>query len=113
MELDKAISIIRALSDGVDPYTGEQYSSDSPYQKPDTIRALFAAIEALEKQKKAKIRKKEQPGSAGKPWNEEEDNRMLQAYDAGTPIIEISEAHGRTVGAIESRLVRHGRINRG
>ena len=32
MKLEKAISIIKALSDGIDPFTGEQYPQDSPYQ---------------------------------------------------------------------------------
>ena len=110
MELGKAISIIKALSDGVDPYTGEQYPSDSPYQMPDTVRALALAITALEKQQISTNRQQNLPSSAGKPWNDEEDNRLLDAYDAGTPTNEISELHGRTVGAIKSRLVKHGRI---
>ena len=110
MDLAKAISIIKALSDGVDPYTGEQYSSDSPYQMPDTVRALHLAVMALEKQQKTNLRQQSLPSSAGKLWNDEEDNRLLEAYDAGTGINEISKLHGRTVGAIKSRLVKHGRI---
>ena len=110
MELEKAISIIKALSDGVDPYTGEQYPEDSPYQSADTVRALIAAIAALEKQQKSTIRQQSLPGSAGKLWDEEEDNRLLEAYDADTPINNISKLHGRTIGAIKSRLVKHGRI---
>ena len=110
VEIEKAISIIKVLSDGVDPYTGEQYPADSPYQSADTVRALVVAIAALEKQQKSTIRQQNLPGSAGKPWDEEEDNSLLQAYDKNTPIKEISELHGRTVGAIKSRLVKHGRI---
>lgn len=88
MELEKAISIIKALSDGIDPYTGEQYPLDSPYQAPDTVRALIAAITALEKQQKSIVRQLNLPSSAGKPWSEEEDNRLLEAYEADTPINE-------------------------
>lgn len=110
MELEKAIAIIKALSDGVDPYTGEQYPADSPYQIADTVRALFLAITALEKQQKTNHRQQNLPSSAGKPWNEDEDNSLLQAYDKNTSIKKISELHGRTVGAIKSRLVKHGRI---
>ena len=110
MELEKAISIIKALADGVDPYTGEQYPVDSPYQSPDSVRALVTAIAALEKQQKTTIRQQKLPSSAGKSWGEEEDKRLLEAYDAGTSINEISDLHGRTVGAIKSRLVKHGRI---
>jgi len=110
MEIKKAISIIKALSDGIDPYTGEQYPADSPYQSADTVRALIAAIAALEKQQKSTVRQQSLPGSAGKPWNDEEDNRLLEAYDKDTSINEISKVHSRTVGAIKSRLVKHGRI---
>ena len=78
MELEKAISIIKALSDGVAPYTGEQYPPDSPNQIPDSVRALFLAVTALEKQQKSTIREHHLPGSAGKSWNEDEDNSFLQ-----------------------------------
>jgi len=110
MDLEKAISIIKALSDGIDPYTGEQYPPDSPYQMPDTVRALMVAIAALEKQQKSIVRQQNLPGSAGKPWSPEEDSRLLQAFDADTSINEISKLHGRTEGAIKSRLVKHGNI---
>ena len=110
MELEKAISIIQALSDGVDPYTGEQYPSDSPYQMPDTVRALALAVTALEKQQISTNRQQNLPSSAGKPWSEEEGKRLLEAYDADIPINEISILHDRTVGAIKSRLVKQGRI---
>jgi len=43
MELDRAKEIIKALADGVDPYTGERFPADSPYQQADTVRALADA----------------------------------------------------------------------
>jgi hypothetical protein len=52
MDTDKSLEIIRALANGVDPQTGEEYAVDSPYQHPQTIRALFMAIQALERTKK-------------------------------------------------------------
>ena len=35
MEPDRAIEIIQSLADGVDPYSGERFPSDSPYQQAD------------------------------------------------------------------------------
>ena len=35
MQLDRAKEIIEALADGVDPYTGEQFPADGPYQRAD------------------------------------------------------------------------------
>lgn len=48
MERDRAKEIIRALADGVDPYTGERFPVDGPYQRADTARALYTALEAME-----------------------------------------------------------------
>ena len=49
MEPDRAIEIVRSLADGVDPYSGERFASDSPYQQADTVRALHLALEGLAK----------------------------------------------------------------
>lgn len=40
MDADRAIEIIQSLADGVDPFKGEQFPSDSPYQQSDTLRAI-------------------------------------------------------------------------
>ena len=66
----------------------------------------------LNKQQESTIRQQNLPGSAGKPWDEGEDNSLLQAYDKNTSIKQISKLHGRTIGAIKSRLVKHGRIKK-
>lgn len=47
MELTKVIQIITALADGVNPQTGEVFLDNSPYEHPETIRALFTAISML------------------------------------------------------------------
>jgi hypothetical protein len=39
MEPDRAIEIVQSLADGVDPYSGKRFASDSPYQQADTVRA--------------------------------------------------------------------------
>ena len=49
MEPDRAIEIVQALADGVDPYSGARFASDSPYQQADTVRALHLALEGLTK----------------------------------------------------------------
>src|SRR5215470_7600107 len=48
MEHDKALGILKILADGIDPGTGETLSPASPYQYPDTVRALYYAIRVLE-----------------------------------------------------------------
>ena len=44
----KALTILKHLSDGNDPETGKPFPPDSPYQRPDVIRALFHAVRELE-----------------------------------------------------------------
>jgi LmbE family N-acetylglucosaminyl deacetylase len=48
MEINKALEIIKALSEEIDPHTGEIFPPDTPYQHPDTVRALYKAIDALD-----------------------------------------------------------------
>jgi len=40
MDTDRAIEIVQNLADGVDPYSGERFASDSPYQQADAVRVL-------------------------------------------------------------------------
>ena len=114
MEQDKALSILKTLADGVDPATGEQFASDSPYQHPDTIRALFWAVQALgapaRAQKPAASRSESAATNAGKPWSEEEDAQLGQAFEAGKTIDELAQIHRRSHWAIEARLAKLGKI---
>lgn len=110
MDTHKSLEIIRALADGVDPHTGEKYAVDSPYQHPQTIRALFMAIQALERTKKADDRQRQLPGNAGKAWADEEERRLVTAFESGKTTKQLAEEHQRTEGSIRSRLAKHGKI---
>jgi hypothetical protein len=44
------------------------------------------------------------------PWTEAEDAELLLAFDGGTDIATIAEAHARTAMGIQARLERHGRV---
>jgi hypothetical protein len=110
MNSDKTLEIIRALSNGVDPHTGEEYPADSPYQHPQTIRALFMATQALERIKKTDDRQRRLPGNAGKSWVDEEDQRLVTSFDSGKTTKQLAEEHQRTEGSIRSRLIKHGKI---
>ena len=110
MDTDKSLEIIHALSKGVDPHTGEEYAADSPYMHPQTVQALFIAMQALERSKKAEDRLKCLPNNAGKAWAEEEDQRLIAAFDSGKTTKQLADIHGRTEGSICARLVKHGRL---
>jgi hypothetical protein len=107
----EAKQIIEVLAGGVDPATGEVMPDDSPLSSPHVIRALFIAAKALELMTiKAARSAVDAPGNAGKSWSEDEDQRLVAAFDAGTPVAALARAHERSAGAITSRLIRLGRL---
>lgn len=132
MDDQQALTIVTALANGAHPHTGEVFPSDSPYQSPDVIRALFAAQRALEARLPTQSRTRSaasapastgtlasasNPGdpnagkpNAGKPWSADEDKQLLASFDGGKPLTDIARAHGRTVGGVRARLEKHGRL---
>jgi hypothetical protein len=118
MEAERAAHILRALADGVDPFTGEVVDDSSPLQNPECIRALFAAVEALEGRASDRNKRARENrgfnGRAGKPWDEREDGELTERFDAGWNVADLAKHLQRTRGAIRARLVRLGKIeNRG
>jgi len=113
MEREAALKIIQQLASGIDPHTGEVFRADSPYQHPDTIRALFVALRALEAPPASRPRAGSggnPPQNSGKPWSGEEDQALAKAFDAGEQIPELAAQHGRSRFAIEARLAKLGKI---
>lgn len=111
MDQAKALSVIRSLANGVDPESGEVFPAESPYQRAQVVRALYVAASALEKQERFERRKSQLPGKTGEPWTEEEDRKLLAAFDAGRALQELASSHERTMGAVRARLLKYGRIN--
>ena len=114
MEKQAALNIIQQLANGIDPHTGEVFRADSPYQHPDTIRALFVALRALEAPSAAAkpraAEKEGAPQNAGKPWSADEDKALAAAFDAGKQIPELAAQHQRSRFGIETRLAKLGKI---
>lgn len=112
MDDNRALAIVSALANGVNPWTGEIFPADSPYQTADVVRALFLARRALEtKSPEARSRQRSNaPANAGKPWTEEEDRSLLQEFDSGCRIPDLAHAHSRTTAGIQARLEKHGRL---
>lgn len=112
MESQSAIQIISTLAQGIDPHTGETFPAGSPYQHPDTVRALFHVLQALAQPAPSRSRPAAEglPENAGKPWSDEQDQALAAAFDAGHPQAELARRHRRTRAAIQARLVRLGKI---
>lgn len=100
MDIIRAKEIIGLLADGVDPTTGEVFPQDSAYNSPEVIRALFVALRELEHTTKEldPLRNK------GKPWTDIEDDKLRDEFKSKIKLSDIATEHGRTRGAIESRL---------
>ncbi len=105
MELAYAIEYLTTLADGIDPATGEILPEGHICNRGDTVRALYAVLQSAGKKKERKL-----PPNAGQPWTQEEEQRLLTSYHAGQTIAQLATAHGRTRGAIESRLQRLGEL---
>ena len=108
MELQTAQQIIDTLAQGIHPVTGEVMPEDSPYNAPPVIRALFAVSQALQGQPPRQRR--EPPSNAGKAWHDEEDAKLASAFDAGTQVKQLAADLGRTPFAVETRLVKLGKL---
>ena len=111
MEQVQALAIVRSLANGVDPESGEVFPADSAYQRPLVVRALYEAAAALERMERFERRKAQLPQKTGEPWTEDEDRKLLAAFDSGRSLQELAAAHERTMGAVRARLLKYGRIN--
>ncbi len=108
MDINYAKEIITALSNGVNPVTREILPSDSVFNEPDVIRALYTAVEALASQEKKELKSK--PENAGKRWTDEDDNLLEEMFYKRCSQKEICERFGRTRSSVAARLVKLGKI---
>jgi len=115
MEKELTLKILNALANGIHPATGEKFGVDSPYQHPDTVRALFDAMRAVEGAHVAPTVTERKPvfpqSGSGARWTSEEEQRLASGFDAGRSVDELATAHGRSRAAIEARLVRLGKMD--
>ena len=107
MDVSRAKQILEVLAEGVNPLTGEILPLNDSCNQGDVVRALQVAIRAMEKEDSSK---RPTPKNAGKPWTDSEIQKLLEAFDSGMTIPEIAKVHERSKGAVETRLVMHGRI---
>lgn len=112
MERQQALRILNSLANGVHPATGEVFAADSPYQHPDTVRALFEAVRCLDRTKgEDKHNATEVASSTFVRWTPDEEERLSAAFDAGKTSAELAKLHNRSRAAIEARLLKLGKID--
>lgn len=121
--MDTHLKIVEALANGIDPITGELLPSESPYNHPDVIRALFKTLDFVKNPAKKAPKVKKTPEqkqaenvengltkNAGLPWTDEQRADLAQQFSSGVEIKVLAEIHGRTNGAITSELKKQGLI---
>jgi hypothetical protein len=106
----RAAEILKSLAAGMDPAQGGALVDVASLQAPDVVRALFLAADSLETRSRQLRRQSNLPRNAGKPWSQEEDERLLAGFDGGLTVEQLAAGHERTRAGIEARLVKHGRL---
>src|SRR4029078_3542679 len=94
MDREQAVKILNALANGVHPATGEVFAADSPYQHPDTVRALFEAVRVLETSDRRNTHGKgAMQANTFVRWTPEEEERLAAGFDAGRSSAELAKLH--------------------
>ena len=115
MEITEARSIVKTLAQGVDPTTGEVFPPDSPYNHPNTIRALFKVVELAWPPGRSKLSVDERrqrnierglPRNAGLPWSDDHREAVADGFKNGRTIRELADAFERSLTAINAELIR-------
>jgi hypothetical protein len=111
MQERRARQILQALIQGVDPFDGSELSSGTVLQQADVLRALLAGVAALEQDAVRASRRAALPRNIGRSWTEEENKRLVAAFQAGEKLGDVAVRHGRTLRAIEARLEKLGLLS--
>lgn len=107
--------ILESLLDGVDPFTGEILDESHVCCRPEVMRALHHAVEALrgaDRHVAASVGRQQgdKPDNAGAPWTAAEEKELENMFLNNLPLKEIASRLGRTRGGIRARMVRLGLI---
>ena len=117
------LDIIKALSDGINPITGESISKDSLLNDQVIVRALNSATEVMKADKinqenlLLKDKKKQENNvisgrlkNHGLSWTEELVSKLVKKFKNGSSIPELSDEFQRTISSLESKLFDAGLI---
>lgn len=104
----ESLAILEALANAADPRTGELLAEEHVCRRPDVTTALQAAARFMADAVARESRLP--PPNTGKPWTAEETRGICEGFDHGRSIEQLMETHGRTRGAVITRLRIGGRL---
>lgn len=124
---------IKSILDDLEAHAG-LLENDPHADRKGTIRIMMALADALKASLAAELELEERispavqqapkvvppapklappagnPTRRGEPWSADEDSRLVRAFDAGATQKQLAERHGRSPGAIRSRLEKIGKL---
>lgn len=103
MDRQQVITVLESLAHGIDPASG----SPIPLDAFHSADALFTASSLLKSARTPNTKF----AAAGAPWTKEEDEQLCGEFDASMTPAQIALKHGRSSGAITSRLAKLGKID--
>jgi hypothetical protein len=110
METSVALTLIKALADGLNPHTAQTLPSDNLYQDGQAIRALHVAVRVLSREVELERKRKGLPAKTGQSWTPAEEQDLATRFDAGISIADLAREFERTSGAVQARLAKLGKI---
>src|SRR6185312_574130 len=103
-QFQRARSVLNSLVQGTHHKTGVELPEDSIVNEIEVSRAMATAVLALDQMSARLARRAQLPKSVGKPWTDEEEERLRREFNSRVSIPNIAAKHGRTIRAIEARL---------
>lgn len=119
MNRERAVEILESLLDGADPITGEVLPRDHVCQEAEVMRALHAAVIALQSggadapefrphptqsypyTKRGKL-------NAGREWTEQDSRQLIDLYLKNTPMEEVCRLLQRRPRGVRNQLIYLG-----
>lgn len=101
-KIELFVPVLQALSEGINLYTGEVINGIDERLQNDLSELLLY----FEDKQRKRVRAKEDNPNMGQSWTQDEDEQLAQEYNAKMDLKEIAKLHGRTAGAIQSRLLK-------
>ncbi len=115
------LPILEALANGCDPETGEVFPDNSPYNRPQIIRALYSATNDIKTFKIKSVQSKAQkqeanqaknlPINHGLKWENEDRVKLSELFNADEDIKYIAEAVGRKASSVLAELAKQALLS--
>lgn len=98
------IKILEGLGEGVNLLTGEVISGID-----EELKSYFFEMSMyFDNKLKTKEKLEEKYPNLGKKWTMEDDKQLIEQYNAGKSVKDLSNMYRRSTGAIRSRLLKLG-----